>query len=40
MVRTGERIPDLELEAPDGSLVAVSPGPHRYLVLQVLRYYG
>jgi len=40
MIPVGAQVPEVELAAPDGSLVAVEPGQRRYLVLQVLRYYG
>lgn len=40
MIRTGESIEDVELSRPQGTTTSLRAEVDRYLIIQVLRYYG
>ena len=40
MIPLGQAIEDVELDRPDGSKASLHAELDRYLVIQVLRYYG
>ncbi len=40
MIPVGQRVADVELSRPDGSPTRLSAEVDRYLIIQVLRYYG
>lgn len=40
MLPVGQSVADVELAHPDGSTTRLSAEADRYLIIQVLRYYG